>query len=201
MILEHSLNNEMEDWLNGFFELNPSAVTVEEVKTKAYKNDLFGDILPALDRRDIKYYSTLNAEQKKDVSIWTLTRWMSSIANGAEDQLYTVNEVVNKDSNIFSSRKSENALETNRHKELQWMLLAISGTGKREKHIWPGAPKGVRKSALVEALLTFYPSLKDDDIELLLQINTQQDLEKFFKENGYDDKSIKELFKGEAKGK
>jgi hypothetical protein len=81
------------------------------------------------------------------------------------------------------------------------MLLAISGTGKREKHIWPGAPKGVKKSALVEALLAFYPSLKDDDIELLLQINTQQDLEKFFKENGYDDKTIKELFKGEAKGK
>jgi len=196
------LSNEIDDWLGGFFEMNPDAAPIEEaVKTKAYKNDLFGDILPALDRRDIKYYSKLNDEQKKDVSIWPLTRWMSSTANGSADQLYTVNEVVNKDSNIFGSKKSENALETNKHKELQWMLLAISGSGKREKHVWPGAPKGATKSPLEEAILLLYPSLKDDDLELLIQINTRQELEGFFKENGYDDKSIKELFKGEAKGK
>ena len=196
------MSNEVSDWLSGFFEMNPDALPAEEeVKTKAYKNDLFKDILPALDCRDIKYYSTLNAEQQKDVSIWTLTRWMSSTASGAADQLYTVNKIVNDSSNIFSSKKTENFLETNRHKELQWMLLAISGTGKREKHEWPGAPKGVKKSPLIEALIKHYPLLKDDDIELLLKLNTQQDLEFFFKENGYDDKSIKELFKGEAKGK
>ena len=195
------MNNEMEDWLNGFFEMNPDATpAAAEVKVKAYKNDLFGDILPALDRRDVKYYSTLTAEQKKDVSFWTLTRWMSSIASGTVDQLYTVNRVVNENSNIFSSKKSENALG-GKHAELEWMLLAISGTGRREKHVWPGAPKGVTKSPLMQEMLTFYPLLKDEDLELLLQINTRQDLETFFKDNGYDDKSIKELFKGEAKGK
>jgi hypothetical protein len=192
----------MDDWLNGFFTLNPDATPIEPaVKTKAYKNDLFGDVLPALDRRDVKYYSKLSDEQKKDIAIWPLTRWMSSTASGSADQLYTVNAVVNKDSNIFGSKKSENALESNKHKELQWMLLAISGSGKREKHIWPGAPKGAVKSPLEEAILSLYPLMKDDDLELLLKINTRQELEDFFKENGYDDKSIKELFKGEAKGK
>lgn len=194
------MSNEIDNWLSGFIELNPDAAEIDTtIKTKAYKNDLFGDILPALDRRDIKYYGKMSDEQKKDVAIWPLTRWMSSVATGTADQLYTVNEVVNKDSNIFGSKKTENALVSNKHKELQWMLLAISGSGKREKHIWPGAPKGSTKNALEDAILTLYPLLKDDDIELLLKINTQQELETMFKDSGYDDKSIKDLFKSDAK--
>ena len=130
------MSNEIEDWLSGFREMNPDAVVEEEVKVKAYKNDLFKDVLPALDRGDKKFYSRLNDEQKKDIAIWPLTRWMSSTASGAADRLYTVNEVVNKDSNLFSAKKSENALETNKHKELQWMLLAMSGSGKdRRAHV------------------------------------------------------------------
>lgn len=196
------MSDDLSDWLGEFVNLNPDAIPDEEVaKAKVYKNDLFGDILPALDRRDIKYYSKLSDDQKKDVAIWPLTRWMSSVAGNQVDQLYTVNAVVNTDSIVFGSKKSGNALATNKHKELQWMLLAISGSGRREKHIWPGAPKGSVKSVLEEAILLIFPTLKDDDLELLLQINTRQDLEVFFKENGYDDKSIKELFKGEAKGK
>jgi len=196
------LSNEVQDWRNSFFELNPDAVPAEEeVKTKAYKNDLFGDVLPALDRRDIKYYSRLTEEQRKDIHIWPLTRWMSSVANNSADRLYTVNAIVNKNSNLFSSSKSENSLGSNRHKELQWMLLAICGSGKREKHIWPGAPKGVTKNPLEIAILSFYPLMKDDDLEMLLRINTRDDLESFFRDCGYDDKMIKELFKGETKGK
>jgi len=199
LILEHSLSNEIEDWLNGFREMNPDANIEEEVKVKTYKNDLFKDVLPALDRGDKKFYSRLTDEQKKDISIWPLTRWMSSTASNSADRLYTVNEVVNRDSNLFSAKKSENALETNKHKELQWMLLAMSGSGKSERHIWPGAPRGATKSLLEEAVLSIYPLLKDDDLELLLHLNTQEELIELFKDNGYDDKSIKELFKGDAK--
>lgn len=195
------MSNEIEDWLNGFFEMNPDASPIEEeVKTKEYKNDLFKDVLPALDKGDKKFYSRLTPEQKKDIAIWPLTRWMSSTSNKSADQLYTVNMVVNKDSNIFSAKKSENALETNRHKELQWMLLSICGSTKAGRHIWPGAPKGATKSPLEEALLSIYPLMKDDDIELLLHINTEEELKEFFRDNGYDDASIKELFKS-SKGK
>ena len=62
-------------------------------------------------------------------------------------------------------------------------------------------PKGVKKSPLMEALISHFPLMKDDDIELLLHLNTQDDFVAFFKEQGYDDKVIKELFKSEPKGK
>jgi len=196
------LSNELENWLDEFHALNPSTIQqVEDTGKKAFKNDLFGDILPALDRRDIKYYSMLTDEQKKDISIWTLTRWMSSIERGAEDQIITVNTIVNENSLALGSQKSENSFGSNSHKELEWMLLAITGTGKREKHVWPAAPKGIKKNPVEEALLKINPMLKDDELELLQQINSREELERYFKDNAFDDKTIKEIFKGETKGK
>lgn len=190
------MSDELDDWLTSFADLNPSIE--EEYLSKAkneYKLDLFKTVLPALDKRDVNFYGRLTDEQKKDIGIWVLTRWMSSTVNNPVDQIYTVNEVVNKNSKIFSSKKSDNALESNRHKELQWMLLAISGSGKTERHVWPGAPKGTKKNALEDAILSIYPLINDAELELMLRINTQQELTDFFKQNGYDDKSIKELFK------
>jgi hypothetical protein len=182
--------------------MNPDAISEEEkVAVKEYKNDLFKDVLPALDRQDKKYYSTLIDAQKKDISIWLLTRYMSAAGNRPAGQLYTVNETVNKRSSLLTSNKTENSLTTGRHKELQWMLLAITGTGRRESHRLPATPRGIKKTPLVEVLVSRYPLMKDDDIELLLELNTNEEIKSFLKDNGYDDKTIKELFKGEEKTK
>jgi hypothetical protein len=101
-----------------------------------------------------------------------------------------VNDLVNHNFNVVS-----------KHPELQWKLLSMCGTGKKQYHPWIAPPKGIKKNKIEEALVTHFPLLKDEDLEMLLNLNTQDDLEKFFKDNGYDDKTIKELFKGDAKGK
>ena len=150
MILERYLNNDMSSWVSEFFELNPDAVKVEETKEKKgkeYKNDLFKDVIPALDRRDKKFYSKLNEEQQKDISIWTLTRWMSS---------------------------------------------TVRDTDLRQ------VPRGVKKNKLEELILTYFPFLRNDELELFLKLNTIEELEQFLKDNGFDDKTIKELL---TKGK
>lgn len=180
----------MSSWVSEFFELNPDAVKVEETKEKKgkeYKNDLFKDVIPALDRRDKKFYSKLNEEQQKDISIWTLTRWMSSTVRDTGLQLSNVNDIVNIHSKFLT-----------KHKELQWMLLAISGTGRPERHEWIAPPRGVKKNKLEELILTYFPFLRNDELELFLKLNTIEDLEQFFKDNGFDDKTIKDLF---SKGK
>src|SRR5271165_1410558 len=112
--------DDIADWLGGFRDLNPTTTEDDEsAKAKQYKNDLFGSVIPALDRRDIKYYGKLNEEQKKDISIWILTRWMSSTNVDTIEQLSNVNTVINTSSKFL-----------NKHKELQWMLLAITGPGR-----------------------------------------------------------------------
>jgi len=190
LILERYLNNDMSSWVSEFFELNPDAVKVEETKEKKgkeYKNDLFKDVIPALDRRDKKFYSKLNEEQQKDISIWTLTRWMSSTVRDTDLQLSNVNDIVNAHSKFLT-----------KHKELQWMLLAVSGTGRPERHEWIAPPRGVKKNKLEELVLTYFPNLRDAELELFLKLNTIEELEQFLKDNGFDDKTIKELL---TKGK
>jgi hypothetical protein len=179
----------MSNWVEQFFELNPEAVKVEitkEKKGKEFKNDLFKDVIPALDRRDKKFYSRLNNEQKKDISIWILTRWMSSTVRDSDLQLSNVNSICNVNSGALI-----------KHKELQWMLLAVAGTGRAERHEWIAPPKGMKKNRVEEVILQYYPNLNDQELELFQQLNTIEDLELLLKDNGFDDKTIKELL---AKG-
>jgi hypothetical protein len=183
--------DEVGEWLEGFYGSNPDAVKVEEVKKKKKESTLTLQMeLPAMDLGDKEFYKNLSDEHKKEIGIWVLMRFMSSSQNNAEHHIMMVNDLVNHNFNNLS-----------KHPELQWKLLALCGTGKKQYHPWIAPPKGIKKNRVEEAILQIYPLLRDDELEMLLRINSQEELEQFFKENGHDDKTIKELFKGDAKGK
>jgi hypothetical protein len=181
----------MQDWLSGFYGLNPDAIETEEEKpTKKASTLTLKMELPAMDFCNKYFYRNLSAEHKKEISLWVLMRYMSSSQNHAEHHLMMVNDLVN---NEFNSLK--------KHPELQWMLLSLCGTGREQFHPWIPPPKGIKKDRIEEALIQIYPLLKSDDIELLLKLNSKEELVELFKDNGLDDKTIKEIFKGEPKGK
>jgi len=187
------LSNEVQDWLGSFFELNPDAVeVVEEKKKKENKLDLFKQILPALDKRDMGFYDRLEPEEKKEITPWLLMRWMSSSSGAAEHHIMMVNDLVNRDFSVFAPRVTQGKAG---HVGLQWKLLALCGSGKGQRHVWVAPPKGVIKNKLEAAVLGIYPLLKDDELELFLKVNTKEDLRELFIENGYDDKALKDLFK------
>jgi hypothetical protein len=57
-------------------------------------------------------------------------------------------------------------------------------------------PKAKRKKDKVEELIReIFPLAKSDEVELLLSINTKEDLKVLAEINGIDDKEIKEIFK------
>lgn len=191
MILGHCLSNEIEDWRNSFFEMNPDAIVEEEEKPKKKVSTLTLDMeLPAMDFCNKNFYKNLSDEHKKEISLWVLMRYMSSSQNYSDHHLIMVNDLVNSDFNSLS-----------KHPELQWMLLSLCGTNRKQYHPWIAPPKGAKKNKLEQALVDLYPLMKDDDIELMLKLNTTEELQVFFKDNGYDDKEIKELFKGTPKEK
>lgn len=183
----------MQDWLSGFVELNPDTAEVDAPK-KAYALDLFREVLPALDRKDKFYYRKLTQEAKDSIEPWILMRWMASAESDKEQihYLLSVNDLVN---NNFSTLSPQKTLGKPGHKELQWMLLTLCGTGKftKRKFLKPG--KGAIKNKLEAELLIHYPHLRYNDLELLLKMNTKEDLTEFFKSNAYDDKTIKDLLK------
>lgn len=186
------MNNELNDWLSEFKDLNPdehSDVTLD----KKYKLDLFSQILPAIDRKDIHYFSKLSKEEQDSIEPWILMRWLTSAEFDKDQPLFLllVNELVNNNFSCLTPKKASGIMG---HKELLWMLMALCGTGKsvRRKFIKPG--KGIVKNKLEEAILSFFPLIKDSDLELLLSINSKEDFILFFKENGYDDKYIQDIF-------
>lgn len=181
------------NWVEEFFALNPDALPIlDEKKSKEHKLDLFKVVLPALDKQDIGFYDRLDSEQKKEIVPWLLMRWMSSSSSLTEHHLMMVNDIVNKDFSIFAPKVTHGKIG---HPGLQWKLLALCGAGKNQRHVWIAPPRGVVKNKLESAVLTIFPLMKDEDLELFLQINTPQELKDLLIANGFDNKTLKDIFK------
>lgn len=144
------------------------------------------NVMAAIDKKQKGWYNSLDADQKKAFSTWMMMRYASSVqgANAAH-YLFMVNELVNL-----------NYEDTYKHPELQWLLLSACGSGKIEFHPYIKPPNTRKKKDKVsEFLYEIYPHIKGDEIELLLTLNSKDDLKQLAESHGYDDKTIKEIFK------
>ena len=143
------------------------------------------DIMAAIDKKDRNFYNNLSDEQKKAFSAWMMMRYCSSVqGRDAANYIYMTNELVNFQ---FS--------EVSKHPELQWLLLSACGVGKIQFHPYlkpPNARK--KKNKVFEFIYGLFPHMKSEDIDNLIDINTTDELKDLAKSNGYDDKSIKEIF-------
>lgn len=187
--------NELKNWLEDFNTLNPVESEDQVVdEKKEYKLDLFRQVLPALDRKDKRYYGKLTPEEQASISPWLLMIWMTSVANNSDQPHYvfSVNSLVNDNFSCMSPRKTTGIKG---HEELQWMLLSMCGTGRSPSRRFIPPAKGVVKNRIEEAVLKFLPNLRDHELDLFLQMNSEEELAQFFKDNGIDDKAIKEIFK------
>lgn len=143
------------------------------------------DIMAALDKKDRGFYSRLSDEQKKAFVPWMMMRYASSAqGRNAAHYLFMINELVNK-----------NFSDVSKHPELQWLLMTAAGSGKVEFHPYIKPPNSKKKKDKVsEFILNEYPHLRDDEIEMMLSMNSKEDLVKLAQAHGYDDKSIKDIF-------
>ncbi len=143
------------------------------------------EVMSNLDKRNKNWYNSLTAEQKKAFSTWMMMRYASSVqGKNAAHYLFMINELVNK-----------NFEDIYKHPELQWLLLSASGIGKIEFHPYIKPPNTRKKKDKVsEFLYELFPLLKSDEIDLMLSINTKEQLKELAIEHGYDDKTIKDIF-------
>ncbi len=143
------------------------------------------DVMAAIDKKDKKFYNRLTPEQKKAFSAWMMMRYCSSVqGRDAANYIYMTNELVNKD-----------FMEVSKHPELQWLLLSACGVGKIQFHPYLKPPNARKKKDKVSNFIAdLYPHIKSDEIELMLQINSKQELKELAVAHGYDDKSIKDIF-------
>jgi hypothetical protein len=144
--------------------------------------------MAAFDKKDRNFYDNLTDDEKKKFSPYMMIRWGASVEGDSDLQAYylmSTNENLNK--NFFN-------INTTEHKKFQWLMATTVSPGMgKQFHKWLAAGKKDSAAAKLEKFLReIYPQFKDDEIALLAEINTKDDLKQLARLHGWDDKKIKE---------
>ena len=134
------------------------------------------------DRKVRSFYDDLTPEEKKKFSNYLMIRWGSAVEGSRELQEFYViatNERLNK--HFFNVSK---------HPKLQWLMAtSVSPDLGTPRHNWI-APKKKQAgaSAKRKALMAIYPTYKDDEIDVMMQIVTDKEIKEYLKQSGQDTK-------------
>jgi len=131
-----------------------------------------------LDLKNRNFYDELTDEEKKKFSTFLMIRWGSCVDGSRELQEYYVqstNHYLNK--HFFA---------INRHPKLQWLCAtAVSPGLGTQRHNWIKTKKKEdSNSAVKKKLLELYPARKEDDIDALAKIVTDQDIKEYLRKHG-----------------
>lgn len=141
----------------------------------------------ALDRKDKNFYDSLTDEEKKKFSPYLMLRYSASVEGSPDMQawyLMATNERVNK--HFFD-------ISASKHKKFQWLMCTTVSPGLgNQRHYWLPTKKAEKDNKAIRFLTELYPTAKSDEIELLAELNSKQDLKDLAREHGWDDKRIKE---------
>jgi hypothetical protein len=138
--------------------------------------------MAVFDRKDRKFYDSLTPEERKKFSNFLMIRYGSSVQGSRDLQefyLISTNERLNK--HFFT---------INRHPKLQWLSATTVSPGMgTQRHLWISPKKketGV--GAIRKQLTELYPHLKDDELDLMAEINTKKDIDAYLKASGQESK-------------
>ncbi len=135
-----------------------------------------------LDTKNRNFYDELTDDERKKFSTFLMLRWGSAVEGARELQEYYVqscNHYLNK-----------HFFDLNRHPKLLWLCAtAISPDMGAMRHNWI-APKKKEAgaSARRKQLQEIYPTYKDDEIDVMMQITTQKEIDAWFRAAGNDKK-------------
>ena len=134
--------------------------------------------MAVFDRKDRTFYDSLTVDERKKFSNFLMIRYGSSVQGVRDLQefyLISTNERLNK--HFFT---------INRHPKLQWLCATTVSPGMgTQRHAWI-APKKKEPGAgsVKKQLSELFPHLKDDELEVLAEINTKKDIDAYVKALG-----------------
>lgn len=135
-----------------------------------------------LDRKNRQFYNELTDEERKKFSNFLMIRWGSAIEGSRELQEYYVqscNHYLNK--HFFA---------LGRHPKLQWLCAtAVSPGLGTPRHVWISPKKKeAGASARRKQLQAIFPTYKDDEIDVMMQIVSDKEIKEYLKQSGEDAK-------------
>lgn len=139
-----------------------------------------------LGARDL--WDNFTDEQKKQISLYLLIRYASSIKTSDSDAqslaVFKTNEYYNK--HYFNLTK---------HPKLLWYLLCMCGNDEKKIyfHEWIGFKKKESDSKLLKFLELKFPDKKRDELEIMSKIMDKKDIKELAINLGMSDDEIKKL--------
>lgn len=136
--------------------------------------------MAVFDKKDREFYDSLTPEEKKKFSNFLMIRYGSSVQGSADLQhfyLIATNERLNK--HFFA---------INKHPKLQWLCATTVSPGMGTfRHNWiPPKKKEAGVSSIKKQLAELFPHMKDDEIDLMAEINTKKEIDAYVKKFGVE---------------
>ena len=150
-----------------------------------------GNEMAAFDRKDRAYYDKFTDEQRKQFSTYLMLKWGASVAPNSSDaaQNYFLQAYYLMATN---ERLNKNFFDLNKHPKLQWLSCTTVSPGMgKQYHYWQGSKKKEGTNKVSKFLASLYPSMKQDEIEMLAELNDTKSIKELAKKLGMDDKTIK----------
>lgn len=137
------------------------------------------------DRKNRKFYDELTDEERKKFSTYLMLRYGASVEGTADLQEWYLR--------VTNERMNINFFDLGKHPKLQWLLATTVSPGMgTQRHYWQGAKKKEgSNSKAVKFVTQLYPHMKQDEAELLADINTTKELKELAKQMGWADPDIK----------
>ena len=138
-----------------------------------------------LDTKNRKFYDELNEEERKKFSTYLMLRYAASVEGGPDIQEWYLR--------VTNERINANFFDLGKHPKLQWLLCTtVSPDMGRQRHYWQASKKkeGSNSKAL-KFLTKLYPHLRNDELELLAELNDAKELKAVAKTMGMPDSEIK----------
>jgi len=138
-----------------------------------------------LDAKNYDFYDELNDEERKKFSTYLMLRYAASVQGSPDLQEWYLRAT--------NDRVNQNFFDLNRHPKLQWLLCATISPGMGlQRHYWQAAKKkDSANNKAVKFIIKLYPHIKQDEAELLAEINSDKELKELAKKMGMTDQDIK----------
>ena len=133
----------------------------------------------ALDLKQRDWYDGLEPEHQRKFSPFLMLRWGSSVQGSDELLEYYIRATNARLNRHFFS------ISATRHKKLLWLMAtAVSPDLGVHRHTWIAHRRRERDTAKTKIIREYWPHLRDDEVDLMAEINSQADLKNYVRLHG-----------------
>lgn len=139
-----------------------------------------------LDTKNRDFYDELTDEERKKFSTYLMMKYSANVEGNSDLQEWYLR--------ASNERVNQYFFDLNKHTKLQWLLCTtVSPNMGKQRHYWLAGKKkeGTSNTKVIKFLTNLYPYMKQDEIELLAQVNSEKEIKEHARALGMSDAEIK----------